>query len=257
MTKVTKLLSHKVLRFLFDKHALKYRAAKEAVQWEREGYNYRDLWRHHSLFIKETNSIYVAISKSANSSVRRALSNCSFKEAFDRKRNKEHGIYQLQHIKKSLSDIVTEQVPCITVVRNPVDRFWSAYQNKIIQHKHYGLAAEVAVFHGRSIQDIDDIPPEMVLDYIEQTPTHLIEEHLRPQWACCGFGRLTFKMIARVESLKKDLQIATDQGWFPQIAVDRIKISNPSDQCINTAVKQSLNSRVQACYAKDYESFEY
>ncbi|MDG1242594.1 MAG: sulfotransferase family 2 domain-containing protein [Opitutae bacterium] len=248
---------YSILRAVSKKYDLKYRASNEAAQWEGEGYNYLDLWRHHSLFIKETNSVYIAISKSANSSVRRALSDSTFSEAFDRKRNKLYGVYQLHAVGKVLSDLATDKIPVFTVVRNPVTRFWSAYQDKIVDHPKYGLAEEVARFHGKSAEQSDHISAEMVLDYMEQTPVHRIEEHLRPQWACCGHGRISFQMIAKVEKLRSDLESAAKQGLFPRDALARLKHSNPSNKNTGAATQKQLRSRIEAYYAKDYQAFGY
>jgi hypothetical protein len=248
---------YSILRAVSKKYDLKYRASNEAAQWEGEGYNYLDLWRHHSLFIKETNSVYIAISKSANSSVRRALSDSTFSEAFDRKRNKLYGVYQLHAVGKVLSDLAVEKIPAFTVVRNPTDRFWSAYQDKIVEHPKYGLAAEIALFHGRSAEQTNDISPEMVLDYLEHTPLHRVEEHLRPQWACCGLGRISFQMIAKVETLRDDLGSAAKQGLFPRDALVRVRHSNASKKNTEASTQRQLRSRIEEYYAKDYQAFGY
>lgn len=250
-------LHYSILRGFSKKYDLKYRAAKEAALWELEGYHYPDLWRHHSLFIKETQSVYIAISKSANSSVRRALSNSSFEEAFSRKRNERYGIYQLHRLGKTLSDITAEKTPVFTVVRNPTDRFWSAYQDKVVEYPNYGLAAEVAQFHGKPAEQTNDISPEMVLEYMEQTPVDRVEEHLRPQWACCGLGRISFRMIAKVENLRGDLESAANQGLFPRDALARLTHSNVSKNTTETLSKKRLQSRIEAYYSKDYQSFGY
>lgn len=257
MPTIKKKLHHALFRRFSKEYDLKYRAANEAGQWEREGYNYRELWRHHSLFIKETGSIYIAISKSANSSMRRALSDSTFSEAFDRKRNQRYGIFQLHHLQKTLSDVSAEGIPCMTVVRNPVDRFWSAYQDKVVQYPDYGLASEIAHFHGKDATQRTNISPEMVLDYMEQTPVHQVEEHLRPQWSCCGHGRLSFSLIAKLECLKQDLQRAVDQGLFPKVAANRIVHSNQSRNNVQPTAKQQLQGRIEAYYAKDYSAFDY
>lgn len=250
-------LKHALLRPFSQKHALKYRAQKEAAQWQREGYNYRELWRYHAVFIEETGSVYIAVSKAANSAVRRALSDSSFYECFNPERNARHGIHQFKALNKTLGDIAAENMPAFTVVRHPVERFWSAYQNKIIDHPDYGIAGKVARFHGLPAGEKNGVTPEMVLDHMEQIPVHQVDEHLRPQWACCGLGRIPFKMVAKVENLEDDLADAVRQGLFPRQALDRLKVSNPSKKKVAPADREQLRSRIESYYAKDFEAFGY
>lgn len=56
-------LHHKLFRKFSSRYNLIWRAGQESEERDAEGYNYRQLWRHHSLFIQETGSICIAISK--------------------------------------------------------------------------------------------------------------------------------------------------------------------------------------------------
>lgn len=255
MPSLTSRFHHRLFRNFSKKYDLKYRAAQEAILWDAAGHNYRELWRHHTLYITETQSIYICISKSANSAIRRALTDTSFSNAFDRERNRQHGILQLPDIFKTLEDVIHDQTACFTVVRNPVNRFWSAYQNKILEHPEEPLAAEVLHFHQQP--DSTTISPEMLLDYIEQTPSHLTEEHVRPQWACCGHGKIPFKLVAKVESLDTDMKHAVEQGLFPRTAYMRLPHSNHSQLAVEDSTKRTLRSRIEQCYAQDFEAFGY
>lgn len=250
-------LKYALLRPFSKKHALKYRAAKEAVEWMRDGFNYQELWRYHTIYIKETQSIYIAISKSANSAIRRALSDSTFYESFNPERNARYGIYQYNSLGKTLSDISTEKIPVFTVVRHPTERFWSAYQNKVMDNPDYGLAADVLEFHGKPIEQTDQVSPGMVLDYMEQSPADKVDEHLRPQWACCGLGRISFQMIAKVESLQADMGAAVKQGLFPHDALARLTVSNKSKTKMEDEVREKLRTRVENFYARDFQEFGY
>jgi len=161
----------------------------------------------------------------------------------------------LPDIDKTLSEVIEAAIPVFTVVRDPVARFWSACQDKIVQNPGSRIAEEVAAFYKQA--PLAAISPEMLLDYVEQTPIYKIEEHVRPQWACCGYGRIPFRFIARVENLPADIAQAVELGLFPSAAAASIPHSNRSKPVVEDQVKQQLKSRIEACYSKDFEVFGY
>lgn len=157
----------------------------------------------------------------------------------------------------TLNEFCKSPARFFTIVREPVSRFWSAYKNRILEKPESRIVSKIAKFHNMKNYKSSDITPELTLDYVEHCPTQETDEHLRPQWACCGFGRIEFDYIAKVESLNDDLQRMVELELIHPQTVSFFGQKNKSSCAVDDAVQKRLRARIEQLYAKDFSTFEY
>ena len=65
-----------------------------------------------------------------------------------------------------------------------------------------------------------------LIAYVTETATENIDVHVRPQWSCCGAGRIPFEMVGRVESLDRDVPAFIEAGLIAPEKLARLEVRN-------------------------------
>ena len=96
----------------------------------------------------------------------------------------------------------------------------------------------------------------MVLGYIRDASPVVLDEHIRPQWACTGIERIPINFVGRVETMKDDVLKLREMGYFDDENVKRYRHLNQS----NSREKprdERINDMIREVYARDMTLFGY
>ena len=141
-----------------------------------------------------------------------------------------------------------------TVVRQPVSRFWSAYNHLVAQNGDPRLAVAVRATLGLARDRT--VTPELLLDYVERRPIEDLWFAFRPQHAIFGLELLPVR-IARLESLQADLARLAEEGCLPKQLVADVPWLNRRDSTARREGYRELDRRIEAVYARDMELLGY
>ncbi|KAA8494812.1 Carbohydrate sulfotransferase 11 [Porphyridium purpureum] len=94
----------------------------------------------------------------------------------------------------------------VAVVRNPYTRVLSAYLEKILQGK----------FHFQNAKDVKSIDDWTFEKYVEALITYpnVLNEHFREQATMCAFRYIEYDVIAKIETLRHDLECIGNVSGF-------------------------------------------
>ena len=254
----------------------KARQMSERIRWETDGYCCRTM--RNAIAILPTGAVYFPIPKAASTAVKHALLAEPWESAlrdlkalpmYDRVRRQEvpdnmmiHA-YLNEQLSNSLAllesvttldDLVDgNRLRCFTIVRNPIDRFVSAWKDRVLSPFHTPLKeALVNFFHTSAPRtfSIDDL-----IAYSANTPTLEVEGHLKPQWALCGAGKVQLELIGRVEHLNKDFRRLADAGLINCDAIERLTVHNSTSVSIELTGEQRRS--ITRLYERDFNLFGY
>ena len=273
--KNTRPFRYKCLSLVSSSYALKYIDLLESDIWHQHGYRYSNI--RDARVIEATGSVYIPIAKAANSTMKILITDQS---QFDRilaeyrkltnyerqqygsnsdalihliELNGRPGVSRLMRFQLTPAELAKGCRRCFTVVRNPVDRFKSAWSNKVLE-KQPGLTESLAQFYSRHEDDyysIDDL-----IRYIRETPPQFLDDHVCPMWSLCGEGRIPLEMIGRVESLASDVNAFAEAGLITRESANRIDVYNRSkSEAVELTRKQEFE--IRNLYARDFEVFGY
>ncbi len=234
-------------------YSAKRRWLREGPAWEAVGIAQADMARK-TYVVPRTDAVCITVSKSANTTLKYMLFPPESGEP-RRVHNDDHLLRRLTDAGFTLNDLLDGSHRIFTFVRHPVSRFWSAYATKVLHPRpRNAIVAAMAAHFG--VPPRPDFPPEMVLDYVRNTPPPEIDEHIRPQWACTAVEKLPMNFIGRVETMRDDILRLRDMGYLDDGHVRRFKHLNPS-AARDLPDKARLDADIRAVYAKDMELFGY
>ena len=141
-----------------------------------------------------------------------------------------------------------------TVVRHPVNRFWSAYNHLVVQADDDRIGAVVRA----SLKLDPDRPltPGLLLEYVRTHPIDDLYFTFRPQFAICGVEMLPIR-VARLENLMDDLVPFVDQGLLPKDFLGRVGMLNVRNSDEVHDRHRAFDRRVEAVYSRDMAVFGY
>lgn len=231
----------------------RYRWLLETKHWEDRGVAANDLKRK-TFIVPCTGAIFIAVSKVANTSLSIILST----KSGVRPRNvhgKRFGPQRLVDTNRTLNDLVNDSPPIFTFARHPIDRFWSAYSDKIDTSQlrspvRRGISARL----GRAPED--SITPEDVVHYLSITPVTLIDEHFRPQWSCTGVEHLPISFVGKLETIGTDMAELVARGFLTAEQAGKLPHSNKS-KIQKGSNNRIFNEELRKLYRKDMELFGY
>jgi len=238
--------------------SMKYRTRlawlREEAQWRSKGIPQSHVTKA-LLYVEETGSFYIPVPKAGNTSVLAAIAKV------------REPVLPVDGIPAFMSQLRnTLQVGCVpadfrsgarvafTVVRHPVDRFWSAYNQSIVESREGVFAAAV-----RSALGLDAdkaLTPDLLLDYVESQPVEDVDHHFRPQYAICGLEMLPVK-VARCESLAEDLARLAEEGYFPKDSLAYVSRLNHRRSTDIHDRYHGIDSRIRDVYKRDLAVLEY
>ena len=161
------------------------------------------------------------------------------------------------HRRSELSDIVAagdaslESLFRFTFVRNPLGRFVSFYQDKIL-HRTKGVLPPAMVEAGFVL----GMPLDQALDRIEATPPANLDPHIAPQsWFGFDQRKPRVNFIGRVESLEADLlRLAEASGVRVELGHHN-KTAKQNKPHFELSAKDE--ERILKFYAEDFELLGY
>jgi hypothetical protein len=113
--------------------ARRYRRATDKARWKSAGCDLPTFERQ-AILIPETNSVYVGVPKSGHTSMKTAISSKRPAIATDVHAPRFPGLGRFSEIGLPASDIVDGRYCAFTMVREPLKRFASTYQNTRRNH---------------------------------------------------------------------------------------------------------------------------
>ena len=125
-------------------------------------------------------------------------------------------------------------------VRNPVDRFLSAYKDKVL-NQNYFLFRKEEHTHMKELSHF--------LDYVEQLDIETCDEHLRAQSALIDLENLNF--LGRFENFSEDFDQVAKQIGMPY---NTLRSMNKSGQS-SLELSDTNRLRIENIYRKDFDSF--
>ncbi len=141
-----------------------------------------------------------------------------------------------------------------TVVRHPVNRFWSAYNHLVVQGEDDRIRA---VVNGSLRLRADwELEPDHLLEYVANHPIDDLYFAFRPQFAVCGMGMLPIR-IARLENLMGDLALLAAEGILPKDFPGRLGTLNDRNSGDVRGRYRGLDRKVETTYGRDMEVFGY
>ncbi len=283
--KSTRFLRYRYGRYFSKRQAFRLKMIMEKEKFCSEGYAYDYLKK--CWVIQSTDSVYIPIFKSANTTIKHLIS--MHKPSNDLllkiKHNKRYinyrkkypgdfnfddesmlihaytppGIKLLDDYGLTPGDLTLGIKRCFTIVRHPVDRFLSAYRDKIASPGNTSLKNSLCEFFNREENTLFSV--EDLITYVLETPLQNMDIHVLPQWASCGMGRIPFKMIGKVENLQQDIKSIAEAGLIHKESVNHFEIHNSSGISVGNeraiSLTRSQRSRIMNIYERDFEVFGF
>ena len=271
LRKSTRLFRWRARSLFSDRAAFRLRMLTEEPDWLADGYTYTDLC-NDAWVIRATGSIYLAVSKSANTTMKTLIAE-EVPSAKFLAQLKLHtpaelasddtlihfytpaGMARLRDCKLTPGDLANCRKRCFTVVRNPIHRFASAYIDKIASTRITPLKETMWTF--RECETGTEISIDDLIAYIAETPTQRIEKHVRPQWSCCGAGRIPITMVGKVESLYNDVQAFAERELITAESARRLTVRNATYRSMDLELSARQKRALTELYAGDFEAFDY
>jgi hypothetical protein len=159
----------------------------------------------HFLLLPDLAVAFARVPKAANSTIRyRLAAELGLKGDGLRPNNDAFWLDQPPHVARCLTRRQFAHLPdadrpwCFTVVRHPVARLWSAWNNKVIENDVlYARMSAMGIEHGMSF--------DAFVERVAATPDADCDIHVRAQWAILAIAdRLLPDFVARTESLETD-----------------------------------------------------
>ena len=252
--RTARLLRYSVASIYSKRAVFRSRMLKEMPEWHRQGYNYWYI-HHRSRIVQATGAIYFPVTKAASTALKHMITDEHFSDELRIHTTVPRGVACLDDRHLTLNDLTTGPARCFTVVRHPIDRFASAYRDKITTNQENRLKLSLRTFlncsEDRSIS-IDDL-----IAYVAETQTEVMDEHVCPQWLVCGFGRVPLELIGKVESLERDVQAFANAGLIEPQSISRLVIRNATNGSADQELSAKQKSAISRLYARDFEVFNY
>ena len=252
--RAARLLRYRVASVCSKRAVFRLRMLREMPEWHRQGYNY--WWIHHrARIVQATDAIYFPVPKAACTALTHMIIDEAFSDEHRIHSAVPRGVACLDDRHLTLNDLTVGSTRCFTVVRHPIDRFASAYRNKIATNQETGLKRSLRIFlncpEDRPIS-IDDL-----IAYVTETQPEALDQHLCPQWSLCGFGRVPLEMIGKVERLERDVQAFAEAGLIEPRSISRLVVRNATNGSADQVLSTKQKSAISRLYARDFEIFDY
>lgn len=260
------------IKSVFSKKAKFHsRLIAEEQEWRQQGFHHQDISKD-GWVIQATGAVYIAVSKSANTTMKHLITEempssdyiRQIKNSFPDNLGSDDtlihfispsGMVRLRDMKLTPGDLAEGKRRCFTVVRHPISRFTSAWRDKVATSRSTPLKDKLREFlkcQRDYTLTIDDL-----VAYVVETPSEDMDKHVRPQWACCGAGRIPFEMVGKVERLKRDIDALCDAGLISAESASRLTVRNASVTHTGQSLTKQQKAVLSCAYARDFEVFDY
>lgn len=180
----------------------------------------------------------------------------------------------------NLDEAADEELIAFTFVRNPFDRFASAYYDKMVG-KNWRLNTDLkrTAMRNRILGEIRGIPnpekdpkscptPEEMVKFTLKEMNRVtavgLDPHWVPQWATCPFCRINFDLVGKLETFDEDLDILFEVLQFDKVItrkkqtnVNKKKKKGNKTREFFSQVPQNLVKDLYEAYKLDFELFGY
>jgi dermatan 4-sulfotransferase 1 len=195
---------------------------------------------------------YIQIPKVASRSIRVAvtahLSGSAACADFDGDLVTEFEDRFAKHLKQEEIHRLAQKNFIFAFVRNPYERVYSCYKNKIEDVRTKG-GKNIFEKHGMS----SDLSFEEFVRTIATMPDHKSDRHFRSQaWFLTWQGELLTSFVGKLENIDEDWQVL--QKKFGMDPPPRINVSNSK---VLPEMSDEIKDLIRARYADDFRLFEY
>ena len=200
----------------------------------------------------EHNFGYIQIPKVASRSIRVAVtahvSGSAASTDFDGELIKEFEERYAKHLKQEEIHALAQDNFIFAFVRNPYERIYSCYKNKIEDARTSG-GKNIFEKHGMGL----DMTFDDFVRKISTMPDHQSDRHFRSQaWFLTWQGELLTSFVGKLEQLNEDWQVL--QKKFGMDPPPMINVSNAKSL---PEMSDETKGLIGARYADDFRLFEY
>jgi len=225
-------------------------------------------WKRRSKIRRETPEIwlieerkvgYIQIPKVATRTIQECLAKCyaslnneSIPDILDKNEVREIEDKTAYHLSQKKISALTNEYFLFCFVRNPYDRLYSAYKNKVVEPVHSG-AKNILENHGVEL----GMGFKEFVDIVVSIPDRDIDRHLRSQsWFLTYEGRILPRYIGKLETFDADWSKLNSRF---NLGMVRHKNSTASLSATDFASQYSteLEEKVFNRYKEDFEFFGY
>lgn len=214
----------------------------------------------HFLIVPRLHLAYARVPKAANSTIRyRLAADLNLRDGGRRPSNDAFWLDRPPEIARCLTRLQFARLPrserpwCFTVVRHPVARLWSAWNNKVVQND--ALSARFVAMGVTTGTGFDDFVAR-----VAATPDADCDIHVRSQWGILALGdRLLPDHVARVESLDSDWQAIRDRVLseggprLGDLGARNVRVAATPD--VAAQIAPATLRLIRARYAADFAAF--
>ena len=137
-------------------------------------------------------------------------------------------------------------------VRNPYERLYSAYKNKVLQPLESG-AKNILINHGVTL----GVSFEEFVDIVCNIPDKSIDRHLRSQsWFLTFEGNLIPSYIGRLESFDEDWKVLSNRFGLPA-PMHKNSTKKSKNSLVLEGFSSELQEKVYKRYEQDFLMFNY
>ncbi len=214
----------------------------------------------HFLILPDLSLAFARVPKAANSTIRyRLAAELGLRGNGLRPNNDSFWLDQPPEVARCLTRRQFAHLPdpdrpwCFTVVRHPVARLWSAWNNKVVENDvMYARIAAMGVTHGMSF--------DAFVERVAETPDADCDIHVRAQWAILAIGnRLLPDFVARTETLDADWDAirAVVRRWTGR-SLGKLQAQNVRAGAtpeVADRIAPSTLALIRNRYARDFDAF--
>jgi hypothetical protein len=214
----------------------------------------------HFLVVPGLHLVYARVPKAANSTIRyRLAADLGLRGQGRRPSNDAFWLDQPADIARCLTRLQFARLPrdarpwCFTVVRHPVARLWSAWNNKVQEN-----AAVSARFRAMGVDNGQGF--DAFVARVAATPDAACDIHVRSQWAILALrDRLLPDHVARVESLAADWEtirarVLADGGpRLGDLEARNVRLGTTPD--VSEKIAPDTLDLIRTRYAADFAAF--
>lgn len=127
------------------------------------------------------------------------------------------------------------------MVRNPIDRFISAWRNKVLDNNMFK-------FDDRQLLEMRKI--EAFVDWTAELDLKRCDEHLRLQSELIDLNNVDF--IGKIESFNKDFAYILNQIGMPML---NFEVKNKSEKQTELNISPEVKNSIRDLYEADFKAF--
>jgi dermatan 4-sulfotransferase 1 len=214
----------------------------------------------HFLVLPGLAVAFARVPKAANSTIRyRLAADLGLKGDGHRPSNDAFWLNQPSDMARSLTRLQFARLAddvrpwCFTVVRHPVARLWSAWNNKVIENDSLSARfTAMGVVHG--------MPFDTFAERVAATPDADCDIHVRTQWSILAIGdRLLPDQVARVEALETDWETiratveARSGRKLGNLQARNVRANATAD--VSQRISPSTLALIRDRFARDFAAF--